>query len=344
MTAPELTKAVSTAIAAWKRATTDDQRIECLSRPAALSTQLASAVKQALIQAGADPLLVRQDALSSPCTHLPGVFEATDLPETPEGFTPVPDADGTILGRAAALAVQGFLGQETVSYGSENAGQLFVNLTPLSGEGKFARKSKAGLRGHTDAVSFPFKGDSDALNPRIAPSPDFVTLVGLRNPHSVPTKVMALDSVLALLSQQDIEELKKAQYAIEPQATFIEGMKDILGGVHIAIDVPVLKDDKSGTIVRYSHSSVSPTEPDGTAQEASRNFEAACNNVATDVVIAPGDVLLVSNRLCLHGRGTVGDEVRGNSRWLLRTYGLDTSDLDGSQRHNEGYPPHVLYP
>jgi L-asparagine oxygenase len=344
MTAPKLAAAVKTALAAWKQATNTDERSDGISRPAELSMQLAQVIEAELVNAGEDLAVVRQDVLSAAYIHLPGVFEPTDLPDTPDWFIPVPDTDSTIFGRAAALATHGFLEMESVSYGSENDGELFVNLTPIGGEGKFARKSKDGLRGHTDAVSFPFNGDSDASNPRIAPSPDFVTLVGLRNPNSVSTKIMVLESVLAKLAPHDIEELKKDQYSIESQATFIEGMKDILGGVHTAIDVPVLKDSMPGTFVRYSHSSVAPTEPGGAAQTASENFEAACNEVAVSVTIKPGDLLLVSNRLCLHGRGLVGGDVGGESRWLLRTYGLDTSELDENRRHLGARPKHVLFP
>lgn len=136
----------------------------------------------------------------------------------------------------------------------------------------------------------------------------------------------------------------RSQYSIGSQATFSEGMKDIIGEVHTAIDEPVLKDVATGTFVRYSHSSVSPTQPEGPAQVASEHFEAACNEIAVTVAIEPGDVLLVSNRLCLHGRGVVGEQVGGESRWLLRTYALDTSELDDSRRHLGDLPPHVLFP
>ena len=344
MTAPKLAAAVRTAVAAWEQATTSDQRREDLSLPAELSARLAKMVESELVQAGVDSAAVLQEVLSAPYVHLPGVFESVGLPETPDWFFPVPEANGSITGRAAALAVHSFLRKETVSYGSENNGELFVNLVPIAGDGKFGRKSKDGLRGHTDAVSFPFNGESDASEPRIAPSPDLVTLVGLRNPNSVPTTVIVLKDVLAKLSPQDIAELKKGQYSFGSQATFIEGMRNILGGVHTAIDEPVLKDTEPGTIVRYSHSSVMPTELGGAAQTASENFEAACNEVAVSIAIAPGDVLLVSNRLCLHGRGFVGGDVGGESRWLLRTYGLDTSDLDESRRHLGDHPRHVLFP
>jgi L-asparagine oxygenase len=272
------------------------------------------------------------------------VFIPANLPNTPEWFTPVPDVDSTLAGRAAALATHGFLGKETVSYGSESDGALFVNLVRIDGSGKYADKSTGSMRGHTDAVSFPFNGEVDAIDPRIAPSPDLVTLVGLRNPGAVPTTVMVLEDVLGELTPEHVAELKKEQFTIESQFTFWEGMREILGHIHTAIDEPVLKDAPAGTIVRYSHSSVKPTVLGGAAKAASDSLELACNKVVVSVVVEPGDVLVVSNRLCLHGRGFVGGEIGGHARWLLRTYALDTSSLDANRRHLGDRPAYVLYP
>ncbi|BBI98684.1 taurine catabolism dioxygenase [Ferrigenium kumadai] len=344
MTEPELAVAIKTAVDAWIQAKSPDQWLVDLNNPAELSAMLAATVEKVLVNDGFTLGAARQVVLGAPYFHMKQVFVPADLPDTPESFTPVPDGAGSVAGRAAALAVHGFLGKETVSYGSENDGALFVNLVPLPGEGRFADKSKSGMRGHTEAVTFPFSGDVDAHDPRIAPSPDILTLVGLRNPNSVPTTVMVLEDVLAELSPTDIAELKKSQYSLTAQLTFISGMKEILGDVHTANDEPVLKDVPPLTIVRYSHSSVLPTDEGGAAQTASDNFEAACNKVVIRVVIEPGDVLVVSNRLCLHGRGVVGEGVGGEARWLLRTYGLDTSDLDSSRRHLDGRPSYVLYP
>jgi L-asparagine oxygenase len=340
----DLATAVKSAIDEWMQATLPAQRIIDINNPTTLSAELAAMVDKMLIKVGSAPDLLRKVVLDAPYFHLKQVFVPADLPNTPEWFIPVPDIAGSEAGRAVALAVHGFLGKETVSYGTENEGALFVNLVPIPGEGKFAIKSQDSLRGHTDAVSFPFNGDSDANRPRIAPSPDLVTLVGLRNPNEVPTTVMLLKDALELLSPDHIIELKKDQYSIVSQFTFQQGMKEILEDVHTAIDVPVLKDAPSGTMVRYSHSSVLPTDSEGAAKEASDHFEAACNKVAVSVVIEPGDVLIVSNRLCLHGRGIVGSEIGGKARWLLRTYALDTSDLDPNRRHLGDRPPYVLYP
>jgi len=221
---------------------------------------------------------------------------------------------------------------------------LFVNLVAMPGPGAFAEKSKGGMRGHTDAVSFPFNGDDDPDDGRIAPSPDFVSLVGLRNPKDVPTRLMLLQDVLPLLSPADVDELKKPQYSIRAQRTFRQGTKRILGTEHFVIDAPVLKDTAGGTYVRYSHSNVTPPVNGGPAEQASNQLEACCNQTAKPVVVQPGDVLIINNRSALHGRGEVGDDVGGQSRWLLRAYALDTSKLQAQKRHQGGAAPHVLFP
>jgi L-asparagine oxygenase len=82
----------------------------------------------------------------------------------------------------------------------------------------------------------------------------------------------------------------------------------------------------------------------GPAEHASNRFEEVCNQIATPIVVQPGDVLIVNNRLSLHDRGGVGDEIMEKSRWLLRTYGLDTSSLPAHKRHLGGAPTYVLFP
>ena len=168
--------------------------------------------------------------------------------------------------------------------------------------------------------------------------------MGLRNPNGVPTKVISLADVLARLSPGDVSELKKPQYSISSQKTFVEGMKRIVGQEHVVIDAPALKDVAGGTWVRYSHSKVVASTTAGPAERASNNLEGVCSHIAKSVAVQPGDVLIINNRLTLHGRGEVGDEIGGQSRWLLRTYGLDTSNLPAYKRDLGGTPRHVLFP
>jgi L-asparagine oxygenase len=155
---------------------------------------------------------------------------------------------------------------------------------------------------------------------------------------------MPVRDLLAQLSPADVDELKKPQYSIRSQKTFVQGMKRILGNEHVLIDVPVLKDFAGDTYIRYSHSNVVPSTNEGPAQQASDNLEAACKKVAQSVVIQPGEALIINNRLSLHGRGEAGDEIGGQSRWLLRTYALDTASLPIHKRHVNGSPPQILFP
>lgn len=344
MTETDLAAAVRAVVAEWIYATDPAQQQVQIALPAALSLELGIAVGFALESTGHSPAATRDLILRIPYFHLRQVFSAASLPDTPTGFNPVPDAEGTCSARAATLAVHGFLHIETVSYGTENDGNLFVNLVPMPGQGVFAEKSRKSMRGHTDCVSFPFNGDDDSQNPRIAPSPDLVTLAGLRNPDAVPTRVMPLAAVLSLMDLNDVEELKKPQYSIRSQKTFVQGMKKTLGKELVVHDEPVLKDAALGTYVRYSHSSVVASMPGGTAERASNNLEAACNEVAVGIVVDAGDVLIINNRLSLHGRGEVAGGTGGQSRWLLRAYGLDTSTLPGRKRHAGDRAEHVLFP
>jgi len=282
------------------------------------------------------------EAWASPYVLLPQAFVAEQLPATPLDFLPIPSCAGTLMARLSAIAALGALGMETVSYGSENNGDLFVNLVALPGDTRMANKSRGAMRGHTDAVSFPFRGQTDATNPDIAPSPDFVSLCGLRNPDTIPTTVMPLAEALAELTPEQVAELKKQQFGIRSQKTFIPGMKVLLGYEHSVEDGELLLDVDGKTWIRYSHSSVDVDVENAAATAANNALVAACAQHCKTVSIQPGDVLLVNNRLALHGRSEVGGQHGGESRWLLRTYGLDTRGLTKGQRY--AHPPYMLVP
>lgn len=278
-----------------------------------------------------------------PVLHLVGAFNAQGLPQTPEAWFPIPPGASTRQALAAVILLAGTCGMEVVSYGSENDGQLFVNLVTLAGKGAIAEKSKGSMRGHTDAATFPFRGTTDPDFPRIAPSPDIVFLIGLRNQESVPTVVMPLPAILEKLDSADIELLKKPSIVLSAQKTFVQGTQRILKTMHVLDGAPVLFDGPEGTWVRYTHSqSWLHDETDAAARKAKENFEAACTASAKEIVLNAGDILIVNNRKALHGRAKVGDSVGGDSRWLIRAYGLDCSQVSADQRYPQ--PSFKLFP
>lgn len=134
------------------------------------------------------------------------------------------------------------------------------------------------------------------------------------------------------------------QYDVSSQDTFVVGLIAELGKTHTLLNAPVLRVVEDTTQVRFSHRNVIAPEDYSASEQAIASFKQACELVANSIVVEPGDLLLVSNRTCLHGRGVVGEEVGGIARWLLRTYALDTSNLDEARRHGGDRPLHVLYP
>jgi L-asparagine oxygenase len=233
----------------------------------------------------------------------------------------------------AAIAVMAAINHQLVSYGSENGGASFVNLAVMPGEGKTAEKSKVPMRGHTDAVSFPPRGQADPEHQKIAPSPDFVCLVGLKNPDLVETTVMPMPAILARLSRRSIDQLTLQQFQIRAQTTFLQGTKRILGEAHIADGVAVLYGIDGQLGVRYSHTNVL-AEENADADAALQELQQACSECVEKGVVNPGDILLVNNRFALHGRSEVGKNYGGQSHRLLRTYGL----LNDAARPDQYHP------
>jgi len=309
-----------------------------LASPDVLAPQLAAAVRGRVEPADlGDPWAYLHQV---GFVRLTGVFDPEELCATPEAFFPIPPCLGTVAARVAMLAFIGLLDLEAVSYGSENGGELFVNLVTLPGEGVFADKSRKSMHGHTDAVSFPVRGYKSVSFPNVAPSPDVVCLAALRNPDGVPTTVMLVPALVAALAPDHVAELKKRQFSVRSQKTFITGTKRVLGEELVEVDVEVLLETGEGTWIRYSHSSVDALGDDSEA--ALEALNAACAGAATHVVLQPGDVLILSNRTALHGRAEVGGDPGGTSRWLMRGYALKTQEVTEAQRYAGS--PHMLYP
>ncbi|MCV2438166.1 TauD/TfdA family dioxygenase [Paucibacter sp. DJ2R-2] len=313
-----------------------------LEAPQELASRLQPGLVSELAARGISANEVSRHARDFPYLHLKGVFDPADLPDTPLNWTPIPDTRGTLTLRVAILLLSRLSGMELVSYKSENGGALFVNLVTLDGQGAMAEKSKGPMKGHTDAASFPFRGTNDPSDERIAPSPDVVFLAALRNQDGVPTTVMPLHGILGGLTAAQIEVLKGDRVTLLAQRSFQRGTREILGEAHVLYNSHVLHESDEGTWVRYSHSNNVVDSEDVEIVSAKERFEQTCLLCAQQVVLQPGDVLLVNNRKALHGRAPVGEANGGTSRWLVRGYGLDTTGLEAGRRY-EG-TPYMLYP
>lgn len=241
-------------------------------------------------------------------------FEPTDLGETPKTFLSAGDTNW-YHGAYTALTLIAIAKLSPISFHCENQGKLIINITVIPEPGRKGDKSRKELRGHTDACSFPFAHEFDAEE-GISPSPDFVVLIGQRNPESVPTCVAPLSKIMKELPEQAIEELTKDQFTIGSQGLF-----DI---DYARTDASVITlHPKYGYQVRFSHSHVTVDPALQKASKAISEMEHATQNCLEDVVVNPGDILFVNNRTALHGRRTVCDNTGtggGKTRWIQRLY------------------------
>lgn len=321
----------------------DEIVAEWVRKPEVLVATYGAELMAALDAAGIPVEELRVGLKDAPFARFSALIPITDLPATPTGWVPIPSCRTTMTAMVSVVLLSSLFDLETVSYGSENDGHLFVNLVALPGEGAEAEQSTKAMRGHTDAATFPFRGTVDPRWPRIAPSPDIVYLAALRNPDAVPTIVMPLSDILARMAPEQIGVLKGPNIVIKAQKTFVRGTRAALGEVHVLDGTNVLHESEEGIWVRYTHKGTLPVDDEDTQIVAAKSaFEDACAKSVHPVVLAPGDLLMVNNRKALHGRLPVGDGVGEESRWLIRSYGLNTHGLSEDRRHAS--PQHKLFP
>jgi L-asparagine oxygenase len=264
-------------------------------------------------------------------------FVPDGLPTTPISWEPSPAMAWWPLA-SMACGFMRIAGLQPVSYRSENDGHAFVNLTvrpddPNDRAG--VAKSRGQLRGHTDAVAFPFAHEFELGERDASPAPDALVLVALRNPERVPTKVASISNVIERLSPTEQAALRSPVFLIRAQESFQLARN--------VTDRALLADDpRSGMVMRFSHSAVSVDRRAYPQQFAAlEKFKSLLAEQYVEVSLEPGDILIVNNRTAIHGRAPVGDDFAGTSRWLLRTYGhwLTTTAL-----YEENDRKHILLP
>lgn len=204
---------------------------------------------------------------------------------------------------------------EPISYDRENGGDMFVHLVvDAEGQGRAAAGSRDEMGGHTDLLSFEFAHEfgDHSLTP---PGPDFVVLTGIRNPGPTATYIAPLEDIVEKLPSASLDELMLPQFILARQPSIDEDYDSLSSDRKV-----IALDSDWGQVIRFSASKVS-ADPD--LLPAVRALEDLANVVARvrqGVVVEPGDVFFLNNRLNLHGRERIDVETASRDRWLLRSY------------------------
>ncbi|MER5986139.1 TauD/TfdA family dioxygenase [Streptomyces sp. NPDC001787] len=226
------------------------------------------------------------------------------LPDTPAGVPAPPAWPALAVSTLAQLSIMSVLG-DTISYADEKGGSLIQDVCPVPGAE--ARQENTGsqlLELHTEDGFHPFK-------------PDFLSLYCLRGDHDrvAGTVTASIGSVLGRLPRRCRQVLGRPLFRIRYSSSFVGD-----GPECRTPEMPVL----SGP----------PHDPDlcvdfhameGTTQESKEALELlyeAMKEELAGVVLAPGDMIVIDNRVAVHGRTGFRPKYDGRDRWLRRCFAV----------------------
>lgn len=159
--------------------------------------------------------------------------------------------------------------------------------------------SKENLDFHTD----------QAYNANFLEVPKVVTLACIRNEERAATRVATLSVVLANLSASDIDVLKR------PRFIFYTGRSHENLGVRIG---PVLAEVDGICVIRVA---IDMTPLDENAESALRSLRKIMEMVACNIVLDPGDILVLPNWFATHARNPfIPSKSEDKRRWLQRIF------------------------
>ncbi|SFY44138.1 L-asparagine oxygenase [Streptomyces atratus] len=269
----------------------DDPRWIAAAR--ALSSELPSGLRARLREFTWDPGTDAMLLLRNLPRHAPG--------ETPATPSVVGSVQRTATVPAAALALIGMALGEVVAFDKEKSGALVQDVVPVPGMESFqGNAGSTKLNMHTENAFHPLR-------------PDFVGLMCVRNDHANVAKlrIASVRRIVPLLPEPVRSILHEPRFTIAAPASFgmppgSEEPRPVLTG---SVDDPDLTVDFSST-----------TALDDAAADALLLLEKAVDHSYQELLLAPGDLALVDNRMALHGRNAFQPRYDGADRWLQRIF------------------------
>jgi len=187
-----------------------------------------------------------------------------------------------------------------VSYKEECNGAMFQDIVPVKSLSKLqtSTSSDQPLEIHTEQAFSEQR-------------PTFISLACLRGDSNAVTYILPLETVLKHLSTEDIEYLKKPMWMCRVDTSFIlGGAKDVLHG-----PMPILREPSTIVFDQDLMSGIVP-KADSMIQKIVDIYE----KHKTSITLEAGDVLVLDNRIFLHGRSKFTPRYDGTDRFLIRCF------------------------
>jgi len=222
-----------------------------------------------------------------------------DLPATPA--EPSAHAAKDRISELVLLTVARVLG-EPVGYGPEHGGALVQNLLPV-------RAAAATQTSTSSAVDLEFHTET-AFHPH---RPRYLLLSCLRSDHSARTYLCGVRTLIEGLTTSERLVLSEPRFRTRVDESF-GGTPDMAPGPL----VPVLSGDPAAPTLVFDDQLMEGTDPKARRVLARLADVARTRRLA--VVLEPGDLLVVDNHACIHGRSSFSARYDGTDRWLQRAF------------------------
>ncbi|MFI6006791.1 TauD/TfdA family dioxygenase [Streptomyces sp. NPDC051366] len=213
---------------------------------------------------------------------------------------------------------------EPLAYLAEKSGALVQDVVPVPGQEKF----------HGNAGSVPLSFHTEnGFHPH---PPDYVVFLCLRADHDriAGMRVAGIRQALPLLTPASRQALFAPEFIITPPPSFGPGAA---AGESDAEPRPVLSGAAEDPDIRMAQLVTTPLTP--RADAALTEFGRACEATARTLRLTPGNLVVIDNRVTVHGRTAFHPRYDGADRWLQRTY--VTTDLRRSRDHRP-HDGHIL--
>ncbi|MGW4966243.1 TauD/TfdA family dioxygenase [Nonomuraea sp. NPDC004186] len=234
-----------------------------------------------------------------------GMVLLRNLPIADEALPPTPNMPGSVQRvatvPASVLALVSFQLGELFAFRAEKSGAMIQDVVPVPGMEHY--QGNAGSAALTMHVENAFHVNR----------PDYVALLCLRNDHDdlAELEVACTRRALRGLSEQARAVVSEPRYVTSAPASFGEA-----GGT--AQPHALLTGSPEDPDIRVDYTSTQPL--DGGAAEAMAELGRALRQSSRSVVMRPGDLVIVDNRLALHGRSVFRPRYDGRDRWLQRAF------------------------
>lgn len=230
-----------------------------------------------------------------------------DLGDTPT-VQKDPITTKTSLEYEMVVMLYGSILGSVFGWATQQEGNIVNDIIPMEtfADQQVGASSKVELAWHTE----------DAYHPGRA---DFICLFCLRNPTGAPTTVA---SIVDIRSQQDLPAA-----LFEPCVRIAADDAQAAGAEAAGIDdwtesavkpVPILSQNGVGLEMCVDPAYMSVASEEEGVYDAVTGFCQTIDEHLTEVVLKPGDLLILNNHRAVHGRRPFKPTYSGRDRWLKR--------------------------